>query len=160
VVSASTDLARALKDELQSRARSAFLEVIKDIDAAQLFLESTTERGQAHRSLVAQYRAATPRLAVKEGWQHVFLALPAGKDGASLAYMFSQTFPEVQATLLDSEGDVILCQEFAHVPLRQVAASLIEDEAVYADHIKRVLTRMDITWSPLTPTALREGVSK
>jgi hypothetical protein len=158
LVSGDSAVTKELKDELQRRARSAILKTLEDNDAATLFLESQRGPGRATQALSSPVAAAVPRLLVPEGWHHLVLALPKSQAGALLGDMVTEAFPDVSTTRLESEGDVILCQEAAHLPIHQVAIALLGEEGVYPDNARRVMTRLDVTWSSLAPGTSREEI--
>src|SRR5262249_1181889 len=124
-VSQGIDPTQGIADELLNRTRAAMRVALKDIEAAQLFQEIYQEPEQARQVLQAHLQAATPKLASSEGWRHLVAALPASPAGAALKDLIHQIQPDVPATLLDSEGDVMLCCEAAHLPLQQLAAGVI-----------------------------------
>jgi hypothetical protein len=158
-VSGTGDLTKTLKDELQRRARSVILESLQDIDAARLFFESQRGSDQAVQVWLAHVQAALPRLVVREGWQQLILMLPKSQDGALLGDIVTQRFPDAPGVRLDSDGDVIVCREAAQLPIHQAAVALFGNGDGYADNAKRVMTRVDITWSALSSGAIRHELA-
>jgi len=149
LASGSGELAQRVKDEIQRRALAALLDATGDLDAAKLFLESRRDPKEALRDLLAYIVSVSPNLEVAKSWQHLVLALPSNPAGAILRRLLDSALADVSNTILDSEGDIVLCHEVAHLPLGQLAQILIGQEAPFADTACHVLTRNDIAWSPL-----------
>src|SRR5207245_7413687 len=94
-------------------------------DAAKLFLESRHEPEEALRDLLAYIVSISPNLEVSKSSQHLVLALPSNPAGAILRKLLGSALAEVPHAILDSEGDIVLCHEVAHLPLGQLAQILI-----------------------------------
>jgi hypothetical protein len=139
-----------VKHEIQRRALTALLEATRDLDAAQIFLEGRRERDHALRDLLACVASVSPHQEIPKGWQHLVVALPKSPAGVELRELLAPALAEVPNTVLDSECDIVLCHEVAHLPLQQMAEILIGDEAPFAESACHMLTRTDIPWSPLS----------
>jgi hypothetical protein len=148
LISQDSELARGLKEELQSRARSAIRDGLREYNAATLFLEAHGDPELARNALVIRVQEARPRLLVAGGWQHVVLAMPEGSAGTTLQEMMVQALPSVPITVLTSEEDISVCYEAAHLPWREMTAALVDHEIISAEVVERVLTRIDVNWSP------------
>ena len=150
IASASADVMQRVKKELQHRALATLIEATRDLDAAKLFLEQLPEREQTLQQLLAYVASVLPHPEVPKGWQHLVVALPDSAAGAALRELLVPALAELPNTVVDSEGDIVLCHEAADLPLEQMAAILVGDEVPYADAAHHVLTRTDIPWVPLS----------
>jgi hypothetical protein len=150
----------SLKRKLQDRARAAVSAVLQDIDAAQLLLKSPAEADQATDTLRTHEQAALPALGAAPAWLHLVALLPKSPAGAELGERLTHVVPDVPATVLQSETDVVLCYEAAEIPLFQAALALVgSDTAEYASLAERVWTRTDVAWSPLSAVESAAGVA-
>jgi serine/threonine protein kinase len=149
LASGSGELVQRVKDELQRRALVTLLDATRDIDAAKLFLESRHDPNEALRDLLAYIVSISPNLEVAKSSQHLVLALPDSPAGAILRPLLDSALADVAHTILNSERDMVLCHEVAHLPFGQLAQILIGEEVRLADTACHVLTRNDIPWSHL-----------
>lgn len=149
LASGSGELVQHVKDELQRRALAALFDATRDLDAAKLFLESRREPENALEDLLTYIVSISPNLEVSKDWQHLVLALPNNASGAALRHLLGPALADVSNTILDSEGDIVLCHEVAHLPLPQIAQILVGYDAPFADTACHVLTRNDVAWPPL-----------
>jgi hypothetical protein len=138
----------SLAEELAIRARLAVQSGARDLNAARLFLQANGGPEQALPTLMAHAEAARPRLWTAEGWEHLVLALPEGPSGGTLADMIATALPDVPATVVHTHDEVILCYEAAQCPLREMLRSVIGPAEVPPDLVRRVTTRLDVSWSP------------
>ncbi len=136
----------ALREDLLIRARSAILGAIEDLNAAQLFLQTNGGPEKALPVLLAHAAAARPRLRAAGGWEHLVLALPEGQAGSALQGMIATALPDVPATVVPTQEEVILCYEAVGCPLREMVRSAIGPEEVPLDLVLRVMTRTDVAW--------------
>lgn len=151
VLMRTRDLAEALTGDLQRRGQALLLEELKPVEAAGLLLAKHPESAAAEEDLLTHLQAATPRLAATSGWQHLVVAVPNGAAGASVQETVTRALPEVAATVVPTDGDVVFCYEAAHLPLAMLAGAVIEQEGTYAELARRVVTRIDVKWTRLPP---------
>jgi hypothetical protein len=154
MISQKNDLAQVMKEKLLVRARPIILSALKDVDAARLFLDSHRAAADAEQALMEHLEDARPRLLVPAGWLHLALALPVSPNSAALCDIVSRRLPDMPVTLLESEDDVILSYEAANLPLRSVAEAVTGNDPASAEMAKKVLTRVDVSWSFLTPETI------
>jgi serine/threonine protein kinase len=140
-------LAKAVRDDMLRRARSIFRDALAEQDAAQLFLKVHESPEAAAKALLTEVQAALPRLNVADAWHHLLVAVPRSPGGAALRDLTAQTLSGIPHTLLDSDDDVVLCLEAAHLPVAELAAALLGPTAGYAELAEQVRTRVDIPWS-------------
>jgi serine/threonine protein kinase len=144
-----------LKEDLLVWARSAIYGAIQDLNSAQLFLQSNGGPEQSLPVLLAHLDAARPRLRVAGGWEHLVLVMPEGPAGNTLGEMVTTAFPDVPVTVVHTDDEVLLCYEAARYPLREMAASLLGTVEVPFELVRRVMTRLDVSWS--LPEPVMEG---
>jgi len=135
-----------LAEDLLIRARSAIQGEMKELNAAQLFLQSCGGPEKARPVFLAQVDAARPRLRGPAGWEHLVLALPEGPSGETLSGMVAAARSDVPASVVHTEEEVILCYEAARCPLRDMARALTGPAGVPLDLVRRVMTRRDVAW--------------
>ncbi len=135
-----------LAEDLLIRARSAIQGEMKELNAAQLFLQSCGGPDKARLLLLAQVDAARPRLRGPAGWEHLVLALPEGPSGETLGGMVAAARSDVPTSVVHTEEEVILCYEAARCPLRDMARALTGPAGVPLDLVRRVMTRRDVDW--------------
>ncbi len=148
VVSKHFNPAEVLREELDGRCRAAVLDLIHDLNAAELFLGGVG-REQAGSALRTHLEMAVPPLAVSEGVRHYVVAVPAGPAGDALKELVGRAMAETPATVLRGEGDILVCCEAAGLPISRMAGALIGQEAGYREIARQVLTRTDVRWTPL-----------
>jgi serine/threonine protein kinase len=149
LVSGTGEPSQRIQDEIKRRALTAVLDALGDLNAAKLLVESPQDPDHALRDLLARIGSVAPHKQVPRGWQHLLLALPNGPEGSLLRQLLGPFLAEMPNTMLDSDGDIVLCHEAACLPLNQLAEILLGDEAVSTDAACHVLTRQDIAWAPL-----------
>jgi hypothetical protein len=148
VVSKHFNPAEVLRDELDNRCRAAGLDLIQNLNAAELLLDAFG-RDQAGPVLKAHLEQAIPPLAVSEGIHHYVVAVPPGPAGDTLKQLVEQVAPELPATILGGEENILLCCEAAGLSMARIADVLIGPEAGYREIARQVLTRTDVRWTPL-----------
>jgi serine/threonine protein kinase len=146
-----SDQTTLLERELHARAREAVFETLHHIDVATLFLQSQGDATRAGRALRAAIAAAAPRLATPASRKHVFVALPPGPAAATLREAIGQSLTAAPTFVPGSTDDIVLIHEVSGLPLSRVAASLISSRPGCAEVARRVMTRVDVAWSPLAP---------
>jgi hypothetical protein len=154
MIAQKNDLTIVMKEKLQAHARPIVVSALKNVDAAHLFLDASREPGQAEQALLEHVEDARPRLLGSEGWIHLVMALPDSPDSAVLRDIATRRLTDLPVTFLDSEDDVILSFEAANLPLRSIAEALTANDPSSAEMAKKVLTRVDVAWSFLTPETI------
>jgi hypothetical protein len=85
---------------------------------------------------------------------HLVMALPDSPDSAVLRDIATRRLTDLPVTFLDSEDDVILSFEAANLPLRSIAEALTANDPSSAEMAKKVMTRVDVSWTFLTPETI------
>ena len=136
----------SLAEDLQIRSRTAIQAVIKELNAAQLFLQAHGGPEQALPVLLAQAEAARPRLRSRAGWERLVVAAPEGEAGETLTRMLLGALADVSGTVVHTVEEVIISYEAARCPLRDAARTLVGPAEVPLDVVRRVMTRLDVPW--------------
>ena len=50
---------------------------------------------------------------------------------------------------IDSDGDVVICQEAGALPISKVAEAVVGGNHAYVENAARVLSRTDVNWSAI-----------
>jgi hypothetical protein len=137
---------QALLEDLQTRARAAVQGSLQDFNAARAFLQANGGPTQALPILLAHVEAARPRLRAPGAVEHLIIALPEGPAGATLGRMITNALPDVEATMIPTQEEVVLCNETALCPLRDMIRGLVGPVEVPLDLLQRVMTRTDVPW--------------
>ena len=135
-----------LAEDLLIRGRSAVQGEMKELNAAQMFLQTSGGADKARPVLLAQVDAARPRLRAPAGWEHLVVAVPEGPSGEAMCGMIAAARSDVPATVVHTEEEVLLCYEAARCPLREMVRALTGPAGAPPDMVRRVLTRLDVTW--------------
>jgi hypothetical protein len=101
------------------------------------------------RDLLAYIASVAPNRDLPKGWQHLVVALPNSPAGTTVRQLLEPALAEAPNTVLESEGEIVLCYEVANLPLQQTAELFIGPEQSLADAARQMLTRNDIAWSTL-----------
>lgn len=149
IVSGSRELDVVLRDSLRKRARAAMLQALEETNAAQLYLRMREGSTALSADLRFVVDAASPRLTVPAESLHVLALLPRGAAGSQIRDLLAQEVRADRVTFLESEGDVIFCQESAPLSLAALMTELVGNRAAYVDAAQKVLTRVDVAWTGL-----------
>ena len=145
-VNAPRPALETLAEDLLIRARSVVQGEMKELNAAQMFLQSSGGADKARPVLLAQVDAARPRLRAPAGWEHLVVAVPEGPSGEALTGMIAAARSDVPATVVHTEEEVLLCYETARCPLREMVRALTGPAGAPPDMVRRVVTRLDVPW--------------
>jgi hypothetical protein len=145
---------------LRYAARSVVLAAIKEINIANLLLESQPEADDNTTDVRACLAAAVPRLLEGGGSKRLLLVLPEGSREVRLPELVERTTGVKPSVAFDSDPDVTICYEAERMSLPTVAALLVEHRPDCAEIASRLLTRVDVQWSPLAQTPTQHGSSQ
>jgi hypothetical protein len=151
----SGELSDAVSGELRRRARLAMLSAMKHLDAARNFLQARPKPSHIRQSLVKVIQHSNPILNVTGAKPHLLIAVPGGKGGETIETIIARIVPDLPTTVIDSDGDVIVCQEVAMLPIAEVVEAIVGDNATTIENAGRVLIRTDIDWEPLPRRSAR-----
>jgi hypothetical protein len=139
-----------LKSELERLARQAVLRTLSQINMQELLFEAKV----GDRSLVDLcLEAANPQLPQCGGERRLACLIPQPiTEKAARTAMERLHGPRFQSlpTILPALGsDVVLLYECGHLSLPHVAARLVDARPDIAEIADRLLTRVDVEWTPL-----------
>jgi hypothetical protein len=143
------ELAQPVQKELQRRTRFAILSIMKSLDAARLFLQKNDKPSRVRNSLLRLVQSSAPAVGVNGARPHLVIAVPGGRAGETIEAITERIVPELQTSVIDSDGDVLVCQEVADLPIPKVAAALIAGNAAHIENAGRVLSRSDVEWTEM-----------
>jgi serine/threonine protein kinase len=145
----------ALCEELRDRATDALAQVLQELDAAQLFLDTRPSAAEVQQALAAQFHAAAPRLEVTEPQESFTVAVPSSPAGETIRDLVVGAVSPSPVTTVASEGDVVLCRELTNLSLVAAASGMLGSLSVYADHARVVMTPVVVDWNQFQLTTRR-----
>ena len=148
VTSDESYVRRALTHILRRSARSAVLRALKNTTLDEIGGVSGAPF-ETIFSLHADLKTATPKFSDCGGARRLLLVAP---DGVSLGRLVEQIGNEAgqpPTAITDAESDVLLCFEAEELPLRRVAATVLDDRPQIVDVASRLHARIDVAWSPI-----------
>src|SRR5262249_7608336 len=143
-----------LQRAIAARARKATRALLENYDAATLLLENSGGEENAREALAAQIKAALPANATADRTRMLLIALPTSAAGEKLRGRASHLSTDSGATIVTSDGDIVLCQESAGIPPQEILPAGTDSGAALAPLAARINTRIDVAWSGLGCSAL------
>ena len=140
----------ALVAQLQSASRQSVLGKLAAIDIAGSALSGQGEDHPIRRCLAG----AKPLLPPAGGRRRLYCVIPA-EAAQTLTPQFLATqigpteFGQPPTVIPDASGDVVLLFETGDLSVKHAAAALIDSRIDLTEVATRVLTRSDVTWTPL-----------
>lgn len=156
LAAANHDGWKKLRTQLQFYARESVLASLKDVDAARLLVERYPQEEQLAKQLASSLEKATPKLPLSGAVKRSLAVAPQSAHGSAVIQTIQSCLTSVSLTIADADSDLVFCQEVEFLSLAKAAAALIECRPDYAAAARRVLTRLDVPWSPL-PLAKDRG---
>jgi hypothetical protein len=140
-----------LAEDLRVRARCAIQATIKDLNVAQMFLQTNGGPETALPVLLAHAEAARSRLRAASTSEHLVLALPTGPAGDTMREMLATALPGVPTTVVPTTDEVILSYEAGGWLVQEIARALVGAAEVPTEVVRRVMTRRDVSWTVPDP---------
>jgi eukaryotic-like serine/threonine-protein kinase len=140
-------LVEPLQKAILAHARKAVGALLENFDAATLLVESSGGEEAAWTSLTAQIAAAQPAIAALERPRLLVLALPSSKAGNLLRERASSEALGIPTMIVDSAGDMLVCQEVAGVAPTEALPDSGDNNVAWAPLAARATTRIDVVWS-------------
>ena len=102
--------------------------------------------------------AATPRLAVPDAAERLFVFAPGYSDRDDAEWFFNEDLQE-DATIVQTEDDrlALYCEQ-SQLHLSEVAAAVIDEHPATWKSASRLHTRIDVQWAPLRPALKEEAL--
>ncbi len=123
----------------------------EDFNAARAFLQANGGSSQALPVLLAHVDAARPRLRSPGACEHLIIAMPEGPAGKTLSSMITTALADVEATVVPTQEEVVLCYKAAFCPLSEMMRGLVGSVVVPPELVQSMMTRRDIPWQLTLP---------
>jgi len=138
-------LVKQLPPTLRALARSAVLKAVRKLTLASLLPPSRARGPSAAGKLSDAFAAAVPALSSCGGGRRLLVVVPqeALRDCCTAEANAGLSEPSL---VVDSASDLSICCEMERLPLRRVAATLIDHRPDYAEFAARLHTRIDVQW--------------
>ncbi len=170
-----TPRGRLLQD-LRRTAQTVILAMLKEATLERFTAASESQSQEPVFSLPAGLALASPRLQTCGGARRLLLLMPeslalnclsqagrpsgtelptgsgTGSENAAftpVAEQFSRQLSQAPTVVSDPENDLFLCYEGEQLPLRRVAAAVIDRRPENVELAARLHTRVDVDWSPV-----------
>lgn len=140
---------QALLSGLRAMARTAVLNAIKQINISTFFSPTEQAPNPDSAGLHTCLNMATARLLVCGAAKRLLLITPENANGEVARQAVEQQYREQPTVVVDSDGDIVLCQEAEQLSLRAVAAYLADQRDQVSQLASRLHTRVDVNWTPL-----------
>jgi eukaryotic-like serine/threonine-protein kinase len=148
-ITAKDQLGGWLRDRLRDYLRKAALDSLKNTDLPDLLLRTYPDCDEVKQALTDVVTAPSTPLPIEDGWRHFIVTLQPGEAGDMLSELLHHVVPNVTRTIVRSEGNIVICQEIAHLSAAEIAASLVGEDEGIREIGQRLLTRIDVNWLPL-----------
>jgi hypothetical protein len=100
-------------------------------------------------SVHAGLQAAAPTLRECGGAQRLLLLTPNDLTSAELVKRISEEVATSPTVVADKQNEVVMCYEVEQLPLRRVAAAVLDQRFQNVEVASRLQTRIDVHWSAL-----------
>ncbi len=147
--------ARGIRGQLaapmRSAARQLILKAMQDLNVARLADRSQGSAAVDSSELRRCIEAARPLLPTENAASRLLLVLPENIDQECIdAALGTDGEDKLPATIVRVEGgDLIACQEVEQLPIRRVAAALVDNRRDYLEIARRLRTRTDVHWDDM-----------
>ncbi len=149
VMATEEDVPGVLLPILRRTARSLIHRLLKKIAVQQITTCAKDGPHDAIFSLRAGLEAAGSSLPDCGGARRLLLVAPGDVPSAELVKQLSEEVSEPPTVVVDKENEVLLCYEMEQLPLRRVAAAVLDHRFKNVEVASRLHTRIDVPWSDL-----------
>jgi hypothetical protein len=136
-----------LPDVLRRTARAVIYRFLKQMTLQE---GAAGSGGKLHKSILSLtdgLQAATPPLTQCGGARRLLLTAPEETLARELIEELGSQFRPVPTVITDAENDMLLCYEIDQLPLRLVAAAVLDRRFQNVEVAARLHTRIDVSWS-------------
>jgi hypothetical protein len=144
-----TKAAHVLPDVLRRTARAVIYRSLKQMTVQEGAAGSDGKPRNSILSLSDALQAATPPLPRCGGAKRLLLVAPDELLARELVEQLGSQFSPMPTVIIDAENDVLLCYEMDQLPLRLVAAAVLDRRFQNVEIAARLHTRIDVSWSAL-----------
>jgi hypothetical protein len=145
-------LVNSLSHVIHSAVLCVLSEQLKSVDPDWVFQDAGLKDRQSATLIQECRREATPGLLDCGGAIGLLVAMPE-RSRSDILREVLHTQGEQATVVCATWGDVLLCYEMEQIPISNVALRLIEEAPESADLVRRLHTRIDVEWTPLTRIA-------
>ncbi|MGH7139080.1 MAG: hypothetical protein ACREHD_25315, partial [Pirellulales bacterium] len=139
---------RQLQRQLHGLARDAVLRALSDVDAGSVLFEQYATDQKFAGWLAEALSKAAPRVAAGENPGTLFVVSPPNSGGERIRAAVLEQRPGASC-LVSYDGEVALLREVGDIVLSDAAAALVASCDDCAEAARRVLTRVDVSWTML-----------
>lgn len=143
------DVPGVLLPILRRTARSLIHRLLKKIAVRKITTSADDDSHDVTFSLRAGLEAARPPLPDCGGARRLLLVAPGDVPSTELVKQLSEEVSEPPTVIADKENEVLLCYEMEQLPLRRVAAAVLDRRFKNVEVASRLHTRIDVPWSAL-----------
>jgi serine/threonine protein kinase len=144
-----TTAEQALLSGLRATTRTVVLNAIKQINISTFFSPTEQTPNSDSAGLHTCLNMATARLLVCGAAKRLLLIAPENANAEAARQAVEQQYHEQPTVVVDSGGDIVLCQEAEQLSLQAVAAYLANHRDQIPQLASRLHTRIDVQWKPL-----------
>lgn len=139
-------LADLLIHRLEAAAQTLVLTASREIDVAQLFLDSCRTEEQAAQEIQDCCDLAASTNLKCGGTRRLIAAIPQSSGSEKLQTIITDCLEPTPTVIAATEYDIVIGSEQASLPLVAVAARLVEDRPDLIAVAQRIHTRSDVQW--------------
>jgi hypothetical protein len=143
------DIRRMLARVLRLAAHATILRTIESVVLQGMRDSSTENAAGEFLSPVAALKSAKPRLSQCGGARRLLMLVPEEFPAERLLLQVRAELGETPTVIADADHRVLFCYEAEQLPLRRVAAALLERRFQNVEIAARLHTRIDVHWAPL-----------
>lgn len=139
-------VAQLVANRLQKAAQMLVQTAARQIDVAQLFLDSFATQEQAADDISECAHLAKTRGIKCGGTRRMIAAIPSSAGSEKLRTLITTSIEPTPTVIEATEHDIVVACEQGSLPLVAVAARLVEDRPDLITLAQRLHTRIDVQW--------------
>ncbi len=136
--------------ELEKESCDAVRRTLNQINIGQLLVRGDGADWQLDEELRTYLTAAKPLLVGDSGALRLLLVAGGSETCESFQNRLTQITEQPCSTVVDTDGDLVVCYEGEQLAIGQVASRIAEHRSDYANIATRLHTRVDVAWTPMT----------
>lgn len=144
---------RELARQLRDSAHRAVFSALAGVDAGSQLLQQCPTDETLDRWFAAAASDAASALSPAGDNDSILIALPRGSNQERLAAAAKRCLPG-STMIVSDDSDLVVLREIGAIALAEAAAKITESRDACAEAARRVLTRVDVSWSPLAGQAV------
>jgi hypothetical protein len=140
---------RLLAHALRRTAQATIRRTLKKIGQQEIISSGGLLSQERTFSLPAAVKKAASQWPGCGGDRRLLLVAPEGLSPTQLAEQLGPEVGQPPTVVADEDSDVLLCCEMERLPLRRLAAAVLDGRFHNLDVSSRLHTRIDVPWLPL-----------